>query len=119
MLKNNMKFDIRLLMPTDQWKRPVAPLNYIQWLFNTGGFKGKVIRFLEPKKISFEEFDKFTYIKYNNEPFVRYNIETDKVYIWLNNGTECKTIKDFAVYCIQKNIKILLEDAKNCTYGLK
>lgn len=117
------KLDIRMLMPCESDKRPVAPLNYIQWIFNSIGYDGMLFRFINPNKhIKFEEFDGYLYIKYVNDygrfnEFIRYDIYYDIIYIWKNEGTQISLVSELENYCKENNIKYLIEKPKKCTYG--
>jgi len=117
------KLDIRMLMPCESDKRPVAPLDYVQWIFNSVGYNDTLFRFINPKlKIRFEEYDSYVYIKSINHygrvnEFIRYDIEEDIIYIWQDGGTQITLVSELVNYCKDNDIKFLIETPKKCTYG--
>lgn len=81
----NQKLNIRMLLPYQTDGRPVAPLNYNNWVLNSKGFNDVVIDFTKysdkNKIIAFDEYNSFVYIN-NNSPsmdssFLRYDIDND------------------------------------------
>lgn len=112
-----MILDFKMLMPFDSG-RPVAPLNYIQWLFNANGVENILIRFIDYQNIKFEEYDAYFYIRYKDQQIIRYCIESEDTYVWLDGGTKVKSVEELTNFLDKINCKTILEQPHKCTYGI-
>lgn len=112
------KLNFRMLMPFDS-NRPVAPLNYLQWLFNADGYEETLIRIIS--KFHFEEHDKFAYIWIDDEPKIRFDIEENIIYARESNYSETETmetVEQIMNFFERIKCRAIIEKAHNCTYGL-
>jgi hypothetical protein len=114
-----MKFDFRMMMPFDSG-RPVAPQNYLQWLFNANGFNNTLIRINE--NIDFEEFDKFTYITLDGQQIIRYSIEDRETFVrapYQEGGELIKTLNQMMEFLKSISCHAIVEIPHQCTYNLQ
>jgi hypothetical protein len=112
------KLNFRMLMPFDS-NRPVAPLNYLQWLFNADGYDGILIRILS--EFSYEEYDKFTYICFDGDQIIRYDIEEEIIYTRDEEGDVVimETVEQIMDFFKRIEFRAVIEKSHECTYGIK